>query len=91
MNLRGVEFDWKRDQFKHMGFDAGTQIGVIAQEVEAVIPEIVRTDPEGSKSVAYANITAVLIEAIKEQQAQITELQAQVDSLDTALRRVLRP
>ncbi len=66
MKLRGVEFDWKKNEFKQMKFEEGTQIGFIAQEVEAIIPEIVRTDADGYKSVAYADITAVLVEAIKE-------------------------
>ena len=49
-------------------------IGVIAQEVEKVLPEVVHTDGEGMKSVAYGNIVGVLIEAIKDQQRQIDEL-----------------
>ena len=44
----------------------GPQIGLIAQEVEQVIPEIVKTDPEsGKKSVDYAKMVAVLIEAMR--------------------------
>ena len=66
--MRGVSFDW---------LDSGnSEIGVIAQEVEAVIPDVVSTNDQGIKSVKYGNIVAVLIEAIKEQQAQIDELKA---------------
>ena len=54
-------------------------VGVIAQEVREVIPELVREDEDGMLSVAYGNITAVLIEAIKEQQQQIDELKAIID------------
>lgn len=50
------------------------QIGVIAQEVESQFPELVDTDKDGIKSVAYGHLVPVLIEAIKEQQAQIDEL-----------------
>jgi len=60
--MRGVFFDK----------DGEPNVGVIAQEMEAVLPEVVR-DGE-YKSVAYGNIVGVLIEAIKEQQAQIDEL-----------------
>ena len=61
---------------------ADTQsVGVIAQELEEVVPQLVHTDEEGMKSVAYGNITAVLIEAIKEQQVQIEELKARLDGL----------
>jgi len=63
-NLRGVEYD-RKDSGEH-------QIGVIAQEVEKIIPEVVYGDE--IKSVAYGNLIAILIEAIKEQQKEIDEL-----------------
>ena len=66
--LRGVEYNKIDNPEK--------SIGVIAQEIEEVIPEVVREDDQGMKSVAYGNITAVLIEAIKEQQKQIDELKS---------------
>jgi len=50
------------------------RIGVLAQEVEAVIPEAVRTTPDGIKAVSYTELIGVLIEAVKEQQLQIEEL-----------------
>lgn len=56
------------------------QAGVVAQEVEAILPEVVSGE-EGNKAVAYGNMVALLIEAIKEQQTQISELQAQIKSL----------
>ena len=59
----------------------GVQLGVVAQEVEAVVPELVKTDAEGYKSVAYANITALLIEAVKAQQTTIDAQQAQMEAL----------
>jgi hypothetical protein len=69
--LRGVSFEWK-DKAQ----DAGTQVGMIAQEVETVLPELVSTDSEGYKSLAYDKMTAVLIEAIKELKAQNDALKA---------------
>tara|TARA_R110002126_G_scaffold290950_1_gene449673 strand:+ start:77 stop:2332 length:2256 start_codon:yes stop_codon:yes gene_type:complete len=53
-------------------------VGVIAQEVEAVLPEAVREGDEGIKSVAYGNMVGLLIEAIKEQQVQIDELKKRI-------------
>ena len=64
LSLRGVEYD-RIESGEH-------QIGVIAQEVEKIIPEVVYGGE--IKSVAYANIVALLIEAIKEQQKEIEEL-----------------
>ncbi|MBT8420744.1 MAG: tail fiber domain-containing protein [Gammaproteobacteria bacterium] len=54
------------------------QIGVIAQELEKEFPELVSTDNEGYKSVAYSKLTAVLIEAIKAQQSRISELEVRI-------------
>jgi len=74
--LRGVTYQWKEKA------EAGDQIGFIAQEVELVLPELVSTNEEtGYKSVAYANVTAVLVEAMHDQQDQIELMQAEIDSL----------
>jgi hypothetical protein len=64
--LEGVRFEW-RDTNQ-------TSVGVIAQQVEEILPEVVYTQDGGEKSVSYGNIIGVLIEAIKEQQLQINEL-----------------
>ena len=80
--LRGVTFDWIETK-KH-GY------GVIAQEVEEVIPELVHEADDGAiegadkktiKSVDYSKMVSVLIEAIKEQQQQIEKQQSQIDEL----------
>lgn len=68
--LRGVSFKWKDNTQ-----NADPQIGLIAQEVEKVLPELVSTDSDGYKSIAYGKLTAVLVEAIKEQQLQIERLE----------------
>jgi hypothetical protein len=52
--------------------------GFVAQELEEVFPELVTTDDNGIKGVKYQNATAILFEAIKEQQSQIEELKAQI-------------
>jgi hypothetical protein len=70
--LRGVNFEK----------DGRYSTGVIAQEVEEFLPEVVHTDADGMKSVAYGNITGLLIEAIKEQQKTIDSLQEQIDKLN---------
>jgi hypothetical protein len=61
--------------------DKGAQIGVGAQTVETQFPEIVVTQEDGKKTVRYDRLVAPLIEAIKEQQALITQLQADVAAL----------
>jgi hypothetical protein len=58
--LRGVSYDWIDSSRGN-----GRQIGVIAQEVEQVLPEVVHTDSQGYKSVEYSKLVAPLIEAVK--------------------------
>jgi Chaperone of endosialidase len=79
--LNGVSYFWKKDDFKNIGFGSRQQIGLIAQEVETIFPQMVYTDADGYKSVDYTRLTPVLIEAIKEQQKQINHLSEQVNKL----------
>ena len=69
--LEGVRFDWKDTD--------APSLGVIAQEVEKVLPELV-VENDGVKSVSYGNIVGVLIEAIKEQQVRIEELERKLNA-----------
>lgn len=69
MEMRGVSYTWKTDVSNE-----DPQIGVIAQEVEKIYPEFVRTDENGMKSVNYAQMTAVLIEAVKALNLELQEL-----------------
>ncbi len=73
--LRGVYFNWRCDEFKDRNFDTSRQMGVIAQEIERIFPMLVDTDADGFKSVEYSKLVAALIEAIKEQQEQISALE----------------
>lgn len=78
LKLRGTNYDWKLHEFPDRGFKEGKQYGLIAQEVEKVIPEIVREDEEGEKAINYIQIIPLLIEAIKEQQQMIEDLQSRI-------------
>ena len=89
LEVNGVRYLWRQDEFPERNFNDGDQIGLIAQNVERMFPELVRTNPDGYKSVRYANMVAVIIEAIKEQQGIILEkqkdheaLKERVDSLE---------
>jgi FtsZ-binding cell division protein ZapB len=74
--LRGVSYDWIDPSRGE-----GRQIGVIAQEVEQVFPEVVHTDSQGYKSVEYAKLVAPLIEAVKTLKAENDEMDTRIDSL----------
>ena len=75
LKLQGVSFNWKKD---------GTpDIGLIAQDVQKVFPQLVSTDSTtGYEKLDYENLVAPLIEAVKEQQAEIDGLKAQVQTLE---------
>jgi len=71
--IGGYGFDWN-DNSEHSGHD----VGVIAQEIEKVLPEVVVDRDNGYKAVRYEKIVALLINAIKEQQLQIDELKSKL-------------
>ncbi len=82
-SINGYYYNWKN------GTDKSTQVGVIAQEVEKVLPEIVSTDDEGYKSLDYSKLAPLLIEAVKQQQQiiskqneQILQLQKKIAEID---------
>jgi hypothetical protein len=66
--MRGVNYTRKDDPKKSL------HMGVIAQEMEGIAPEVVSTDEKGMKSVSYQSLVGILIEAVKDQQKQIDEL-----------------
>ena len=76
LDIRPVSFDWKKDKKE--------DIGVIAQEIEKIIPEVVvevdtLNSEDTHKTVDYAKLTSVLIKAVQEQQQQINELKEKLD------------
>jgi hypothetical protein len=81
--MRGVRFKWN-DRAKEMSTAAGdsVEVGVIAQEIREILPEVIKDGVfEDTLAVKYEKITAVLIEAVKEQQSQIETLKEQVELL----------
>jgi hypothetical protein len=75
--LNGVYYNWTKEALeKHKHLVDEKEVGVIAQDVEAVLPELVATREDGSKAVRYERLCAVLIESIK-------ELKKEIDTLKT--------
>ncbi len=83
LQMRGVSYQWKDENKSQRN-----QIGVIAQEVEEIYPEFVFTNDKGMKAVNYAQMTAVLIEAIKELNAKVEKLESENTSLKASLDEV---
>ncbi len=95
LNIKGVSYSWKTNEYKEKGFDDGRHYGVIGQEIEKVMPEIVKEDPEGYKGVAYTELIPILIEAVKEQQKVIgtqqkamQEQQKEMEALKTKVQKL---
>ncbi|MEY4333742.1 MAG: Pelagibacter phage, partial [Bacteroidota bacterium] len=78
--ISGNTYDWKEDMKEYHGFE-GNDVGVIAQEIESVLPQLVTTRETGYKAVKYDKLVALLIEGIKEQQTQIHKLTLEVENL----------
>ena len=71
-SIQGIEFDWIEKEEVHG--NKGHDIGVIAQEIEKVLPDVVTTRDSGYKAVKYEKIVPLLIEAIKELTNEVNEL-----------------
>ena len=79
--LRGVSYDWK--------VDGRHDIGLIAEEVGAVVPEVVVSEEDGedATSLDYSRLVPLLIEAIKEQEESNQELRARLEALEAHQRK----
>jgi len=78
LKLQGYKYSWRDDEFPELNFDKERQIGLIAQDVEKVFPEIVATDDKGYKAISYEKLTVILLESIKEQQSKIDRLEKEI-------------
>ena len=90
INLQGISYEWKSEEYPGSGFGKSRQIGFIAQDVEALLPELVFTNSNGYKSLAYDKLVPVLVEAIKEQDAIMKEKDARIEKLEKALEKIER-
>jgi len=80
--MRGVEFNWRKDEYPENDFSDENQVGFIAQELNDVLPEVVSEDNNGYYNIDYGKITPLLVEAIKDQQRQIDDLTRRIAELE---------
>jgi Chaperone of endosialidase len=73
--LRGVSYEWREGEEHRGRTGRGRELGVIAQEVEAVFPELVTTGADGFKRVDYLGLIPVLIEAVKELDERLRKME----------------
>lgn len=87
LQLQGVSYEMKADEFPKEHFDTATQVGLIAQDVEKIVPEVVTEGPNGYKAIDYAKLVPLLIESIKAQQAMLQKQQEEIDMLKKKKRK----
>jgi hypothetical protein len=75
--LHGYRYQWKDENA-----DAEKQLGLLAQEVQKVLPELVKQNDNGKLGVNYSGLIPVLLEALKEQQAAIVDLKKRLDLME---------
>jgi len=80
--INGYYYDWNDKAQNLYKFSDKKQIGLMAQELEKVLPLIVAVSPKGYKSVNYSKLTPVLVEAIKEQNSLMQKLEERVQKLE---------
>ncbi len=80
--LEGVSYLWRTNEFPDRDFSEERQIGLIAQEVEKIYPDLVKTDNEGFKSMDYMSFTAVLLESVKALKNENEEMRKVIEEMD---------
>jgi hypothetical protein len=82
--LRPVRFNWKRAEYPEEKFSDKGQIGLIAQQVKDIVPEVISQGSDGYYRVGYGRLTPVLVQAIKEQRKEIEDLKARLAVLEAS-------
>lgn len=88
LRINGVHYDLRQSDFPEKNFSDKNQIGFIAQDLEKIFPEMVFTDEKGFKSVDYARLTPVLVEALKELSIKIEILEEKVSAMQNLKTRL---
>ena len=74
--INGVEFDWIENEEVHGNH--GNDVGVIAQEIEDILPQVVTTRLDGTKAVRYEKLIPLLIEAIKDLEIKVKDIETKL-------------
>lgn len=89
MMMQPVSYNWRKEEYPSINFEDGRQIGLIAQDVEKLYPELVRTDENGYKAVSYEKLSVILISGMQEQQKQIELQKKEIDELKTLVNSLI--
>jgi len=88
--LQPVHFSWRADEYPDRHFGASQSFGLIAQDVEPVLPELVTTDAQGFEAVRYSALPLYMLQAIKELKAENDALKARLQAQEERLRELER-
>jgi hypothetical protein len=77
--LNTYSFTYKTNEFPEYNFNQGGQFGVMAQEIESVFPEVVKTDVNGNKLVNYTQMIPLMLETIKHLNNRLNELEKKIN------------
>ena len=83
VQLQPVHFFWKADEYPDRQFGHARSFGLIAQEAEKVLPELVTEDSLGYKAVRYSLLPLMTLQAVKNQQDQVSEQREEIEGLKT--------
>ena len=84
-NINGIYYNWDTINYPNMNFESARQVGFIAQNVDSILPEVVRTDDAGKEYLAYDRIVALLVEGAKEEDQKVDSLIQTVAALENQL------
>jgi len=85
--INAVYYKWDKEKHPDLVVSDEREIGVIAQDVEKVFPELVKTDDKGFKSVNYSKLSAVLLQVVKEQQQTINTILSKLEKIESRLEK----
>ena len=89
IKLNPINYEWRTDEFPDLGFESGSQVGLIAQDVEKILPELVRTNENGYKAVSYEKLSVLLLEGMKEQQERIESQEERIAKLESIINEMI--
>jgi hypothetical protein len=90
VQIQPVHFDWRSDEYPDRKLGQARSFGLIAQEVERVLPDLVTEDEKGFKAVKYSQLPLLLLEAVRELKAQNDSLREEIEALKLKIDPVAR-
>ncbi len=88
MNIRCISYNYKTSDYANKGFPESKQLGVIAQDIQASFPELVRNDQDGDLQVNYSQLSTIAIQAVKELSNLLITSNQRIDKLEAEINKL---